>query len=169
MFTFPPDEFYVKHHEILAEVKGPRWYWLCTLYSTADPPETCHQCVYFHIHEEEGVFESRKSSSLVYFLGVQVTWKRSNMSRYNNCTYTWSVPTCYHCTVLTCIMFWCQVDENLKILGLDVFYDPTAFLAGLTKGPKAEGYTYQKGIEGCPYFSQQQSQQRNGIVTDSSA
>jgi hypothetical protein len=70
-------------------------------------------------------------------------------------------------TVLTCILFRCQVDENLKILGLEVFYDPTAFLSGLTKGSKAEGYTYQKGIEGCPYLSQLKAQNQNDIVTDS--
>ncbi|KAG0583042.1 hypothetical protein KC19_3G104300 [Ceratodon purpureus] len=47
-----------------------------------------------------------------------------------------------------------KVDENLKILELEVYYDTAAFLGGLTKGPKSEGYTsYQKGVEGCPYLN----------------
>jgi hypothetical protein len=47
-----------------------------------------------------------------------------------------------------------QVDADLKILELEVYYDTAAFLGGLTKGPKAEGYTsYQKGVEGCPYLN----------------
>lgn len=47
-----------------------------------------------------------------------------------------------------------KVDENLKIVELEVYYDSAAFPGGLTKGPKAESYTvYQKGTEGCPYLN----------------
>lgn len=47
-----------------------------------------------------------------------------------------------------------QVDDNLRITELEVHYDPTAFLADLTKGTKSPAYgEYKKGIEGCPYLS----------------
>ena len=47
-----------------------------------------------------------------------------------------------------------QVDENLKIVELEVYYDTAAFLAGLAKAPKSESYTtYKTGVEGCPYLN----------------
>ncbi|BBN09403.1 hypothetical protein MPTK1_4g19530 [Marchantia polymorpha subsp. ruderalis] len=47
-----------------------------------------------------------------------------------------------------------KVDDNLRITELEVHYDPTAFLADLTKGTKSPAYgEYKKGIEGCPYLS----------------
>lgn len=46
------------------------------------------------------------------------------------------------------------VDERLLITKLEVFYDPTEFLAALSKGKKAPGYgEYRKGIEGCPVMN----------------
>jgi len=52
-----------------------------------------------------------------------------------------------------------KVDENLKILELEVYYDTAAFLAGLTKGPKSDSYgAYRKGVEGCPYSNIGRSQ-----------
>ncbi|KAL3682993.1 hypothetical protein R1sor_001015 [Riccia sorocarpa] len=47
-----------------------------------------------------------------------------------------------------------KVDEKLKITELEIYYDPTAFLAGLTKGQKSPAYSeYKAGIEGCPYLN----------------
>lgn len=49
----------------------------------------------------------------------------------------------------TCIA---KVDENLKIMDLEVYYDPTQFLGQLTKGPKSSHYgDYKEGILGCPF------------------
>ncbi|CAM6103755.1 unnamed protein product [Calypogeia fissa] len=46
------------------------------------------------------------------------------------------------------------VDDKLLITKLEVFYDPTEFLAALTKGRKSPSYgEYQKGIEGCPVMN----------------
>jgi hypothetical protein len=48
-----------------------------------------------------------------------------------------------------------KVDENLKILELEVYYDTAAFLAGLTKSPKSKSYgSYKTGVEGCPFLNQ---------------
>eukprot|EP00250_Pteridium_aquilinum_P011040 c19799_g1_i1 orf=164-940(-) len=49
----------------------------------------------------------------------------------------------------TCIA---KVDESLKIMDLEVYYDPTQFLGQLTKGPKAPNYgEYKQGVLGCPF------------------
>ncbi|KAJ7295384.1 hypothetical protein O6H91_21G068800 [Diphasiastrum complanatum] len=51
----------------------------------------------------------------------------------------------------TCVA---KVDENLKIVELEVYYDPTQFLGHLTKLPKSQEYgEYKQGIEGCPFSS----------------
>lgn len=45
-----------------------------------------------------------------------------------------------------------KVDENLKIVDLEVYYDPTQFLGQLTKGLKSSEYgEYKQGILGCPF------------------
>ncbi|MCO5559252.1 hypothetical protein L7F22_017460 [Adiantum nelumboides] len=49
----------------------------------------------------------------------------------------------------TCVA---KVDESLKIMDLEVYYDPTQFLGQLTKGPKSSQYTvYKPGTIGCPF------------------
>lgn len=51
----------------------------------------------------------------------------------------------------TCIA---KVDNDLKIMDLEVYYDPTQFLGQLTKGPKSSNYgEYKQGILGCPFQS----------------
>eukprot|EP00249_Psilotum_nudum_P018541 c26857_g1_i1 orf=178-984(-) len=45
-----------------------------------------------------------------------------------------------------------KVDIDLKIMDLEIYYDPAEFLRALTKGPRSDEYSeYKKGIEGCPF------------------
>lgn len=49
----------------------------------------------------------------------------------------------------TCIA---KVDESLRIMELEVYYDPTQFLGQLTKGTKSPIYgEYKQGMLGCPF------------------
>lgn len=49
----------------------------------------------------------------------------------------------------TCIA---KVDDNLQIMDLEVYYDPTQFLGQLTKGAKNAQYSeYKPGTVGCPF------------------
>lgn len=51
-----------------------------------------------------------------------------------------------------------SVDDKLLITALEIFYDPTQFLAALTKGTKSAEYLeYKKGVEGCPFLTSQRS------------
>lgn len=47
-----------------------------------------------------------------------------------------------------------KVDERLRIVEVEVYYDPAELCGGLLKGPVEESYgEYKKGTEGCPLFA----------------
>lgn len=51
----------------------------------------------------------------------------------------------------TCVA---KVDKSLRIMNLEVYYDPTQFLGQLTKARKSADYVeYKQGIEGCPFLN----------------
>eukprot|EP00253_Pinus_taeda_P028509 PITA_28509 len=47
-----------------------------------------------------------------------------------------------------------KVDEGMRIVQLEVYYDPAELCGGLLKGPVEESYgEYKKGTEGCPFHA----------------
>jgi len=47
-----------------------------------------------------------------------------------------------------------KVDEEMRIVELEVYYDPAELLGGLLRGQVEESYgEYKKGTEGCPFYA----------------
>ncbi|GLJ05287.1 hypothetical protein SUGI_0015360 [Cryptomeria japonica] len=47
-----------------------------------------------------------------------------------------------------------KVDEKLRMVDLEVYYDPAELCGGLMKGPFDINYgEYKTGIQGCPFRS----------------